>query len=454
MDKSTLDHIDSNFERYVAELVSLIRMPSVSATGQGVRECFTHLSGLMEAMGVDLETFEVDGGNPIIVGEKSGERDDVVLLIYDHYDVQPVEPLDEWVRDPFSGEVVDGRIHGRGASDSKGNLMAYLSAVNSLEETVGLPITVKFLFEGDEEISSPPLEDFVDGHKSELSADSVVCADGDMDPSGRPMITLGMKGLLYVQLKCRVGSADMHSSRAALVPSASWRLVRALNTLRDESGRVTVPGWMEGKLEPTGVDMELIKKIPFDEDAAKEEMGVDGFLNDSHGVEALRDFLYEPTCNIAGLTAGYQGEGVKTVLPAEASAKLDMRLVYDQSPRRCLELLRRHLDAGGFSDVEVIPLGICEPSHTPVDAPIARAAATAAREVYGTDPVIYPKHHASGPDYLFSKNLGLHSIWTGCSPAYGNIHAPNEFTGLEDFRLGIRYAVEVINQFCLTRTSM
>jgi acetylornithine deacetylase/succinyl-diaminopimelate desuccinylase-like protein len=261
------------------------------------------------------------------------------------------------------------------------------------------------------------------------------------------MITLGMKGLLYVELKCRIGRADMHSSRAALVQSASWRLVKALDTLRDLDGRIDIPGWSDGKLEPTEQDMELIGKIPFDEEAAKEEMGVDEFLKDAHGVEALRDFLYEPTCNIAGLTAGYQGEGAKTVLPTEASAKLDMRLVYDQDPRRCLKLLREHLSAGGFSDIEVNPLGICEPSHTPADAPIARAAAAAAVEVYGTEPVIYPKHHASGPDYLFSKNLGLHSIWTGCTPAYGNIHAPNEFIGLEDFKLGIRYAAGLIHRF-------
>ena len=450
MNSRFFEHVDANFDEYVSDLVSLVRMPSVSATGLGVRDCASHLSDVMRKMGIEVDLFELDDGNPIIIGMAEGENDDVVLLVYDHYDVQPPEPLEEWERDPFSGDIEGGNIHGRGASDSKGNLMAYLSAIRSLKETEGLPITVKFLFEGDEEISSPPLEGFVDSHKTELKADAVVCADGDMDPSGRPMITLGMKGLIYVELRSRLARADMHSSKAALVPSASWRLVKALDTLRDDDGRITIPGWRAGKLDPTEAEMELIRKIPFDEEATKAELGVERFINDAHGEEALRDFLYEPTCNIAGLTAGYQGEGQKTVLPAEARAKLDMRLVYDQNPKRCLDLLKEHLAAGGYQDIEVNLVGSAEPSHTPVDAPIVGAASAAARAVYGSEPVIYPKHHASGPDYLFSKNLGMHSIWTGCSPAYGNIHAPNEFTGLEDYRLGIRYAGELIRRFAST----
>ncbi len=440
-------YVNSNFDDYVGELAALVRQPSVSATGIGVDDCAHYLAERMEAYGLDAELFEVEGGHPIIVARASGRVKNRCLLVYDHYDVQPVEPLEKWDRDPFSGEISDGRMHGRGTADSKGNLMAYLSAVRALMANESLPISVKFLIEGDEEIASAPLESFVDSHREMLSADATICCDGDLDSSGRPMISLGMKGLVYVELQCRKAKADLHSSKAALVPSAAWRLIEALSSLRDENGRIAVEGWREGKLEPTARDMDLMERIPFDEETIKRELGVEGFLGDAHGIEALRDFLYEPTCNIAGLTAGYQGEGLKTVLPAEARAKLDMRIIYDQNPERCLRLLRKHLMERGFGDIEVNLLGSCQPSHTPPDAPVARSAAAAARRVYGVEPVIYPKHHASGPDYLFSKNLGLHSIWTGCPPAHANAHAPNEFIGLEDYRLGIVYAAELIREF-------
>ncbi len=401
----------------------------------------------MKTYGMRPEVFQVAEGHPIILAEAPGKDQGRTLLVYDHYDVQPVEPLGKWDRDPFSGEVSGGRMHGRGTADSKGNLMAYLSAVRALEATDGLPISVKFLLEGDEEIASPALEPFVDSHREVLAADAAVCCDGDLDPSGRPMISLGMKGLVYVELRCKKAGTDLHSSKAALVQSAAWRLVEALSSLRDEEGRIAIRGWTEGKLEPTRRDIELMEKIPFDEDSIKEELGVETLLGDAHGMEALKAFLYEPTCNIAGLTSGYQGEGLKTVLPAEARAKLDMRIIYNQDPDRCLRLLRQHLIERGFADIEVVALGTCQPSHTPPDAPVARAAEAAARKVYGKEPVIYPKHHASGPDYLFSKNLGLHSIWTGCPPANANAHAPNEFIGIEDYRLGIVYAAELIREF-------
>jgi acetylornithine deacetylase/succinyl-diaminopimelate desuccinylase-like protein len=268
-----------------------------------------------------------------------------------------------------------------------------------------------------------------------------------MDASGRPMISLGMKGLIYVELRCRKLNMDVHSSRAPLLPSASWRLVKALNELTDAEGRIAIPGWRQGVRGPGDPDLKLLKGIPVDAERVKKEFGVSELLHGKAGLEALRDLLYEPTCNIAGLKAGYQGEGSKTVLPAEARAKMDLRLVYDQSAERCLKLLRRHLKGRGFGDVEVAVLSKIDPSHTPADAPIAKAAAGAARAVYGQEAVIYPKHHASGPDCLFTKNLGLHSVWTGCAPEAGRAHAPNEFIGLDDYRLGMLYACELIKRF-------
>jgi len=447
MEPALIKHLGQEFGNYLQELVSLVRKPSISATGVGIGSCASFLAERMRAYGIETTAHELPDGHPVILGNIRGRWKDRMLLIYGHYDVQPPEPLDKWEDDPFSGRVVEDRVMGRGSADSKGNLMAYLSAIRMLSETGGLPISLKLLFEGEEEIGSPHLAQFIDSHSRELKADAVLCCDGEMDPSGRPMISLGMKGLVYVELRCRKLNKDVHSSRAPLLPSAPWRLVKALNELTDAEGRVAIPGWRQGILEPGELDLELLRGIPFDAERMKKDFGVSELLHRKVGLEALRDFLYEPTCNIAGLTAGYQGEGSKTVLPAEARAKVDMRLVYDQSAERCLRLLKQHLKATGFADIEVEVLGKIDPSHTPVDAPIARAAADASEAVYGQKPVIYPKHHASGPDYLFTRNLGLHSVWTGCAPEGGRMHAPNEFIGVDDYRLGILYACELINRF-------
>ncbi len=447
MEPALIKHLKQDFGDYLQELVSLVQKPSISATGEGIGPCAHFLAERMRSYGIESTLHELPDGHPVIVGKVGGRRKDKTLLIYNHYDVQPPEPLDKWESDPFSGRVAEGRILGRGSADSKGNLMAYLSAIRMLSETGGLPISLKLLFEGEEEIGSPHLARFIDSHVPELRADAVVSCDGEMDPSGRPMISLGMKGLIYVELRCRKLNRDVHSSRAPLLPSASWRLVKALNELTDAEGRISIPGWRQGILGPSDLDLKLLKGTPFDEERVKKEFGVSELLHGKAGLEALRDLLYEPTCNIAGLTAGYQGAGTKTVLPAEARAKMDLRLVYDQNADRCLELLKRHLNARGFADIEVEVLGKIDPSHTPADAPIARAAVNAARAVYGQEPVIYPKHYASGPDYLFTRNLGFHSVWTGCAPEGGRMHAPNEFIGVDDYRLGILYACELINRF-------
>ncbi len=447
MDEETRKLVDDGFDSYLEELVQLVRKPSVSATGEGVEECANYLAGRMSSYGIETEILEVEGGQPVIIGEIGGDMEGPVLLVYDHYDVQPPEPLEEWEREPFSGEVSEGRVHGRGTTDSKGNLMAYLLAIRVLDEMGDFPLHVKLMFEGQEEIGSPNLRSFVNSHRELLEADAAVCCDAERDPSGRPMISLGMKGLIYLELESRKADRDAHSSKAALLPSAAWRLMQALNTLRDSHGRISIEGWEEGLVEPGEREMELMRNIPFDEEEVKREYGVSELLNGRHGLDALRGYLYEPTCNIAGLTSGYQGEGSKTVLPSQARAKMDMRLVYDQKADRCIELLRKHLSDNGFQDLEVKCLSKLEPSHTPVDAPIAKAAAAACREVYGQEAVIYPKHHASGPDYLFTKDLGIHSIWTGCPPADGHAHAPNEFIGPEDFRMGIMYACQIMRRF-------
>jgi len=446
MDEELRRHIDERFNHHLEQLSNLIRHPSVSATGLGVNECAEYLSSMMESLGINCRVYQ-GKHHPIIVGSVNVEEGQPCLLVYDHYDVQPPDPLEEWSMDPFSGRIDEQRVYGRGASDSKANLLSYLFGVCALRDLGRLSIGVKFLFEGEEEIGSPHLEGFAVSHKDELAADAVVCCDGELDASGRPTVTLGMKGLLYVELRCRATSRDAHSSMAPILPSAPWRLVCALKTLRGGDGEILIPGWREGLVEPGRRELDMIAKIPWDEGKVREEYGVSAFLRGLSGPALLKQLLYEPTCNIAGLSSGYEGEGSKTVLPSTAMAKLDFRLVYDQDPNRCLSLLRRHLDEHGFADVEIRQLGMLEPSHTDPDAPIARACREAAVDAYGCEAVVYPKNPASGPDYVFTKRLGLDSVWTGCAPAFGGAHSPNEFIGIEDFRRGIVYASRVVELF-------
>ncbi|MFQ6075861.1 MAG: M20/M25/M40 family metallo-hydrolase [Candidatus Bathyarchaeia archaeon] len=446
--EETYQYAERNRQRFIEELRTLLRQPSVSAQKRGVRECAELLKKIMIEAGIETRVIPIEEGSPIVYGQVGSERSQRTLLVYDHYDVQPPEPIDEWTSDPFAAEIREGKITARGASDSKGNLLAYIKAVETFLKTRGdVPVSLKFLFEGEEEIGSPHLPGFVEGNKNMLKADAVVCCDGGLDPSGRPLVNLGLKGILYVELRCKGAKTDLHSSRAPLVVNPAWRLVWLLNTLKGVDERIAIEGWYDDVQPPTPEELKLVEDIPFDEEQLQREYGITGFLRDLHDTEALKALIYNPTCTVCGFESGYTGPGSKTVLPSRAMVKVDFRLVYDQNPDTLLEKLKRHLDKHGFGDVEVVKLGTLEPSKTPVTAPIARVVMGAAEEVYGAKPVVYPNAAGSGPDYLFTKRLGLGSVWTGCAPPFSHAHAPNEFITTDAFMMGIRYASAVIRGF-------
>ncbi len=437
-----------DIDKYVEVLREFLRQPSISAQDRGVKECAQMLGEIMNRFGISSKLVPVKDGQPVVFGELRSRRADRTLLIYDHYDVQPPEPLDEWRHHPFSADLEGERIWSRGASDSKGNILAYLAAADIiLRRDNELPINLKFIFEGEEEIGSPHLPEFVEMNKHLLKADAVVCCDGGLDPSGSPVISLGLKGILYVEMRCSAAKTDLHSSRAPLVANPAWRLVWALNTLKDRNDRIIVTGWFDDVKVPTTSDLEIAGRIPFDEKQLKEEYGVKEFLGGKIGTDALKSLLFDPTCTICGLLTGYTGPKSKTVLPRTAFAKIDFRLVYDQDPDDLLRKLRKHLDAQGFTDIELEIIGRLEPSRTPSTASIATAAAKAARIVYGVEPIIYPNSPGSGPDYLFTKKLKIDSIWTGCAPAFSNAHGPNEFITRSSLVSGIKYAIETIESF-------
>ena len=441
-------YVDANADRFIAQLQRLCSQPSVAAQGLGLWETAEMVLQILQNTGADARLIQVADAPPVVYGEVgTGHK---ALIIYDHYDVQPPEPLDQWESPPFSSEIRQGFLFARGASDNKGDLLSRLQAVEAFQETIGeLPLKVQFVFEGEEEVGSPHLTQFVaENRELLLGADGCLWEGGRKDMAGRPQIYMGLKGIMYVELRARGASRDLHSSWAPLVPNPVWRLVWALNTLKDEDDRITVDGLMDYVVEPPAEELDLLEKIPFEEDEIRKDYAIPRFLGDVEGVDALRNYLYAPTCTICGIKAGYIGEGSKTVLPSEALAKLDFRLVPDLEPALILDLLRKHLDRRGFEDVEIIPMSGEHPAKSSPEAPIVRAAIEAARVVYGQEPAVYPLMAGSGPMYPLTQALGIPAVsGVGVGHAQSRIHAPNENIRLSDYIQAVKYNGEFIRIF-------
>lgn len=440
------EYVQCNQDDIITDLRKLVKHPSISAQNVGIEECAAALNEIMRDSGISSNIIKLKDGNPIVYGEvKSSSKK--TLLLYSHYDVQPVEPLDEWKYNPFSGVVADNKIHGRGAADSKGNVIALIKAAKAFLDTVGEPpVNLKFLIEGEEEISSIGLPDFVKKNKQMLKANASLCFDSSLHPTGKASIYAGLKGLLYIELRCKTAAIDMHSGLAPIIPNPAWRLVSALNSIKND-GKILIDGWYDDVKVPTKEDLALVQKLEYDEKLIKKEYGVKELLNDVTGTEALKKLLFEPTCNIAGIQTGYTSAGAKTVLPNEAFVKIDFRLVYDQHSDDLLKKLRIHLAKRGYTDMTIYKLGTVEPSKTDTNAKIVQAAVRAAEQTYSKKPAVFPNMWGSGPDFVFTKILKLQSVWTGCSPPYANIHAPNEFTTIRNVLDGVCYASAIIEEF-------
>jgi acetylornithine deacetylase/succinyl-diaminopimelate desuccinylase-like protein len=426
-------YVRAHEREYVDEVKALIRKPSVSAQGIGIPETAAIVLDRAKARGrIGATALSVDGGPATIVGETGeGER---TLLIYNHYDVQPPDPLDEWETPPFEPTERDGFLYGRGVSDNKGNLLARLQAIEAYRETVGeLPLRIRVLYEGEEESGSAHLARFVDRYGERLRADGCIWEAGYKDAAGRPTISCGLKGIAYVELRVRGAAKDAHSSLATIVPNAAWRLVWALGTLKDEEDRITIDGFMDEVRPPTAADRALLEQLPFDEAGMLRIHGIKRFVRGLEGTELKKKHFFEPTCTICGIVSGYTGAGSKTVLPAVASAKIDFRLVPDLTPEKVATLLRAHLDRRGFADVEVVPGHGEPPSRWPTDSAAAEAAVAACRAAYGTDPVVYPLMAGSGPMAQVCDTLGIPVVGFGSGNAASANHAPNENIAIADY---------------------
>ena len=441
-------YIQSQRERFIDELRSLVRQPSISSQNKGVKECAELIQKMMQEVGIEARVMRTEG-HPVVFGHYKARHSQKTLLIYNHYDVQPVEPLDAWEQPPFEARMIGDRIIGRGSSDSKGNLLSHIKAVEAFVRSgKKVPLNLKFLFDGEEEIGSPSLPGFVEANRELLKADGALSFDGGFDASGRPRVQLGSSGLLYLELKAKGPKRDLHSARARLVENPAWRLVWALQSMKGQDERIVIDKFYDDILPPTEEELQLLRDSGWDDQSHLEEYGVERFVLGVTGVAASERLLFQPTCNISGFKAGHLGEGMKTIVPAEATVKIDFRLVHKQNPNDILEKVKAHLITHGFSDIEVRALGYIEPSRTPFRSTIAQTVIAAAKENYRLDPMVKPTGEASGRQgpWLASR-LGIEGAASGIGPPKWHGHAPNEFITTGHFIEGIKYAANIWSRY-------
>ncbi len=395
--KDVFDYIDAHRQEFIERLQWLCRQPSIAAQNVGIRETAQMVAQLMEQIGVRPELFATDGA-PVIYGAVGNHSK--TLLIYNHYDVQPPEPVEEWHSPPFAAEIRDGKLFARGAADNKGNLVARLCAVEAWLRTRGaLPLTVHFVMEGEEEVSSLHLHQFVRTHRDLVQADGCLWESGYKDIQETPEVYMGAKGILYLELEARGANRDLHSSVATIVPNPAWRLVWALSTFKDRHENILIDGFSDDVAEPTPEEVEHLRRLAAggNDDFRRRDLGIDQFLLGVTGMQLVKRNLFQPTSTICGFVSGYTGPGSKTVLPSQATAKVDFRLVPNQRPEDILDKVKRHLAQHGFADIQVRVLGMEHPARTSVDSPVAKAVVQTAKEIYGRDPLVYPLMAGTGP---------------------------------------------------------
>jgi acetylornithine deacetylase/succinyl-diaminopimelate desuccinylase-like protein len=398
---------------------------------------------MIEETGMTVEVIPTKG-HPIIYAERLSDPSKPTVLFYGHYDVQPPDPLEEWNSPPFEPTIRDGKIFCRGVGDNKGQLLAQVLAVKSYMDVHGaLPVNVKFVFEGEEETSSPNIAPFVETNREKLKADLVYTSDGPLDASGKPMVLLGVRGILYVEMEAQGAKWDNHSgNKGGIIPNPAWTLVELLNTIKNRDGKVLIEGFYDDVQKPTEKMLDLIRALPFNKDEIRETVGYDGF--DMDGESYYRKLTLEPTFNIAGFTSGYGGEGSKTIIPHKAVLKCDMRLVVDQDPDDIYEKLVAHVKKHA-PEVTVKHLGDMQPSRTSPDLEIVKVITKAVEEAYGEEPILQPSLGGSLPDYVWTKILKVPSVVVPYANADESNHAPNENLEVDKFFKGIRCSCSVLS---------
>jgi acetylornithine deacetylase/succinyl-diaminopimelate desuccinylase-like protein len=440
-------YIEKHSRRFIDELKELCSFPSISNHGkEAIEPARDWIADRLSRFTDRVETLDA-GGMPALYAEVpgAGRRK---LLLYQHYDVQPVDPIDLWDSPPFEPVEKDGRIIARGVADDKSDVMARIHALETLKALGELPVTLRFLVEGEEEIGSKTFEKIAHVHAGKLAADGCLWESGaSFDDAGRPTIQFGCRGLLYVQLRVRMLAFDQHSGWASIYPSAAMYMIGALASLRDQEMNINIAGFYEKVVKPTEADRRMMAKIDPEVDKRKQLVGFDHLVRNPRSESVIEQMLFTPTCNIAGVTTGYQGPGSKTVLPAEATAKLDFRLIPDQDPADVLSQLRKHLDSHGFEKVEVQWSDGEKPARSDPDSAVGKTMIDCVRELHG-EPILWPFMPATGPMHPVVADLGIPTVLpVGVGRPDNRIHAPNENIHAADYVNAVRLMCRVWERF-------
>ena len=441
--EKTVDFINVNRDRYVEELKDYLAIPSISALPQhkeDVRRCAEWTADEMRRIGLQNVRLEDTPGHPIVYGEWLGAEGAPTILFYGHYDVQPVDPLNLWTSPPFEATVRDGEIYARGSVDDKGQVFMHFKAVEAhIKQNGRLPVNMKFLIEGEEEVGSANLDNFVNAHKELLTADVVVISDSPMFDRGIPSICYGLRGLAYFQIDVRGTKSDLHSgSFGGAVANPAMVLAQMLSQMKDRSGRIKIPGFYDDVVELRPEERAEFAKLPFNEKKYRQELGAPKLFGET-GYTTLERVWGRPTFEVNGLLSGFTGDGAKTVIPAVAMAKVSMRLVPNQDPAKIAKLFEDHLKKVAPSTVEVklTRMHGGKPWMTAFDNPFVQAAGRAIEKGFGQRPVFNREGGSIPVVATFQEELGLPCVLFGVGLPDENAHAPDEKLDLGNFHNGI-----------------
>ena len=430
-------YIDQQRQSYIDRLLAYVRQPSISAYGIGIAETADFLLARLQALGMDAQLMPTAGW-PMVLGRRFDAPGKPTVLLYGHYDVQPPDPLDAWISPPFEPTIRDGRIYARGVGDNKGQHFAQLLAIESLlAQQDKLPCNVIVLLEGEEEIGSPHIADFIRQHGDLLACDLVVTADGPVHESGKSCLMFGVRGVLSFELRARGANTDLHSGNwGGVVPNPIWTLVQLLATMKNEQGLITIEGFYDEVLPPSALEQQALNNLPLDLPTILAELDLTT-LDAPVDRPFFERLMFYPTFTIKGFHGGYTGPGSKTVLPHEAFVKCDIRLVEAMTLAQSWARLQAHV-ARHAPGVTAIYQGGMEPSKAPLDSPYTAPILAALRAGQDEEPLLIPSAGGSLPDYVFTKILGVPAFGTPYANADERNHAPNENLEVERFIKGIK----------------
>lgn len=443
--------VEKNMPEALMMLQTYCQQPSIAAQGIGIQETVEFLRVTMDKLGGHVSILSDCGGNPVVFAEfEPGEHGDSnkTILFYNHYDVQPPEPLEEWNVPPFGAVISDGKLFARGAADNKADLAARLQAVALLQQNGGLPCRVKFFVEGEEEIGSVHLEKYIEKYADLLQADACIWETWGRNAAEIVEMVAGVKGICYVQFTCKTAEVDLHSGLGSIADNAGWRLTKALSSMRGDDFTILVDGFYDDVIPPTPKEREMVDQLSVNiGDALRDAYGVKSFIAEYE--QANHALIFNPSISLCGIESGYNGEGAKTVVPKRAQAKLECRLVPNQDPIDIMKKIRKHLDNHGYADIEMEYLEGYPAYRSNVDHPFVDIVRETAQEAYGSSIEMWPNAEGSGPMYMFGKHLGndLPIVSTGCGWWGCNGHAPNESIRVKDYEEGILHMVLLLEKF-------